>query len=137
MYKMNLRLGKFIVFLFSLMLIIGIVYTISYYSYNKQFVINIYAIKEAKKDQDKDKEKEESIQKQTLENKTTAVKEEKKDQDKSKGKEKDKDKDKDKEESIQKQTLENKTTAVKEEKKDKQEEKEVKEEDVDSWTYDN
>src|SRR5918994_1879046 len=113
MYKMNLRLGKFIVFLFSLMLIIGIVYTISYYSYNKQFVINIYAIKEEKKDQDKSKGEE---------------------------KDKDKDQDKEKEENIQKQTLENKTNAVKEEKKDqdksKGEEKEVKE-DVDSWTYDN
>src|SRR5918993_3254817 len=100
MYKMNLRLGKFIVFLFSLMLIIGIVYTISYYSYNKQFVINIYAIKEAKKDQDKDKEKEENIQKQTLENKTNAVKEEKKDQDKSKGEEKDEDKSKGEEKEV-------------------------------------
>ena len=70
MYKMNLRLGKFTVFLFSLILIIGIVHTINYYSYNKQFVINIYAIKEAKKDQDKYKEKEENIQKQTLEDKT-------------------------------------------------------------------
>src|ERR671912_431629 len=58
MYKMNLRLGKFTVFLFSLMLIIGIIYTISYYSYNKQFVINIYAIKEGKKDQDKSKGEE-------------------------------------------------------------------------------
>ncbi|HEX7256556.1 MAG TPA: hypothetical protein VF242_00730 [Nitrososphaeraceae archaeon] len=83
---MNLWLGKVTVFLFSLMLIIGIVHTISYYSYNKQFVINIYAVKEAKTE---------------------------KDQDKSKGKEKDedndKDKDKEKEENIQKQTLENKT----------------------------
>jgi hypothetical protein len=112
---MNLRLGKFTVFLFSLMLIIGIVYTISYYSYNKQFVINIYAIKEEKKDQDKSKGEE-------------------------KDKDKDQDKDKEKEENIQKQTLENKTNAVKEGKKDqdksKGEEKEVKE-DVDSWTYDN
>src|SRR5918993_3015801 len=114
MYKMNLRLGKFIVFLFSLMLIIGIVYTISYYSYTKQFIINIYAIKEEKKDQDKskgeekdedkdkdkDKEKEENIQKQTLENKTNAVKEEKKDQDKSKGEEKDEDKSKGEEKEV-------------------------------------
>src|SRR5215211_8476382 len=78
MYKMNLRIGKFTIFLFSLMLIIGIFHAINYYSFNKQFVINIYAEKEEKKDhdndndndKDKDKDKEESIQKQTLENKT-------------------------------------------------------------------
>src|SRR5215203_316587 len=76
MYKMNLRIGKFTIFLFSLMLIIGIFHAINYYSFNKQFVINIYAEKEEKKDHDndndndKDKDKEESIQKQTLENKT-------------------------------------------------------------------
>src|SRR5215203_5340709 len=80
---MTLRFVKFTVFLFSLMLIIGIVHTISYYSYNKQYVLNIYAVKEEKKDQDK-----------------------------SKGEEKDKDKDKEKDkESIQKQTLENKTNS--------------------------
>src|SRR5215217_4453360 len=111
MYKMNLRIGKFTIFLFSLMLIIGIFHTINYYSFNKQFVINIYAEKEEKKDHDNDndKDKEGSIQKQTLENKTNAVKEAKKDHYKSKGEDKDKDKDKDKEGSIQKQTLENKT----------------------------
>src|SRR5215213_10107147 len=76
MYKMNLRIGKFTIFLFSLMLIIGIFHAINYYSFNKQFVINIYAEKEEKKDHDNDndndqeKDKEESIQKQTLENKT-------------------------------------------------------------------
>src|SRR5215211_6655750 len=73
---MNLRIGKFTIFLFSLMLIIGIFHAINYYSFNKQFVINIYAEKEEKKDHDndndndKEKDKEESIQKQTLENKT-------------------------------------------------------------------
>ena len=51
MYKMKLWLGKITIFLFSLILIIGIVHTIGY-SNNKQFVIKIFAAKEHKKDLD-------------------------------------------------------------------------------------
>src|SRR5687768_3100587 len=103
--------------LYCIILIVMLITIISYSSTNQFSILSIQAEKnnnkggEEEKDKDKDKDKEESIQKQTLENKTNAVKEEKKDQDKSKGEEKDQD-------------------------KSKGEEKEVKE-DVDSWTYDN
>ncbi|HEX7257529.1 MAG TPA: hypothetical protein VF242_05660, partial [Nitrososphaeraceae archaeon] len=102
--------------LYCIILVVMLITIISYSSTNQFSILSIQAEKnnnkggEEEKDKDKDKDKEESIQKQTLENKTNAVKEEEKDQDKSK-EEKDQD-------------------------KSKGEEKEVKE-DVDSWTYDN
>ncbi len=66
---MSLRLGKFTIFLFSLLLIIGIVHTVSYYSHDKQFVIYIHAEKKEKKDQDKsiaDKDKNKDKDKDKL-----------------------------------------------------------------------
>jgi hypothetical protein len=49
---MNVWLGKITIFLFSLILIIGIVHTINHYSINKQFIVKVYAAKEEKKDTD-------------------------------------------------------------------------------------
>src|SRR5918995_7023816 len=80
--------------LYCIILIIMLITIISYSSTNQFSILSIQAEKnnnkggEEEKDKDKDKDKEESIQKQTLENKTNAVKEEEKDQDKSKGEEK-------------------------------------------------
>ena len=44
--------GNITIFLFSLILIIGIVHTINHYSINKQFIVEVYAAKEEKKDSD-------------------------------------------------------------------------------------
>jgi hypothetical protein len=123
--------------LYCIILVVMLITIISYSSTNQFSILSIQAEKnnnkggEEEKDKDKDKDKEESIQKQTLENKTNAVKEEKKDQDKSKGEEKDQDKSKGEEKDQDKSKGEEK-----DQDKSKGEEKEVKE-DVDSWTYDN
>src|SRR5918995_1092979 len=71
--------------LYCIILIVMLITVISFNSNNQFSILSIQAEKnnnkggEEEKDEDNDKEKEENIQKQTLENKTTAVKEEKKD----------------------------------------------------------
>src|SRR5918999_2477020 len=71
--------------LYCIILIVMLITVISFSSNNQFSILSIQAEKnnnkggEEEKDKDKDKDKEESIQKQTLENKTNAVKEEKKD----------------------------------------------------------
>ena len=80
--------------LYCIILVVMLITIISCNPTNQFSILSIQAEKnnnkggEEEKDKDKDKDKEESIQKQTLENKTNAVKEVKKDQDKSKGEEK-------------------------------------------------